>query len=359
MNKPFYQKSQFWLFIFFSFLLALRFMFPSIKEDKAIEKVTIKEIPHVRTEIFNSESFNNQLKLYSNTTPVKHSDLFSKFNGEIIGIYHKQGDFVKSGEAILKIKDKGLNEKVESSKLALEEAKLEYNSAVTLKEKELISQLVFLNKQTALKRVNAEYENAVSEFEDSIIKAHFDGIVESFDFQKGDYVFKDQKLATLSDLTQLKTYAYVPETYIKQITKGSEVVIKFQDKNINGFINYIPKVGDQQTHTFKVEILTNKSENLISGLTAPIFISLKPEMAFNISPSFINLDDDGNLIVKIVEKNLVKNIAIKIINQAENGVWIKSLNENYQKELNIITIGHILVNEGTKVKHSSKNKKGA
>ncbi len=95
----------------------------------------------------------------------------------------------------------------------------------------------------------------------------------------------------------------------------------------------------------------------MSGLTAPIYISLPKEKAFMISPSYIGLTDKGNPSVKIVENDLVKEIPIQILNQAKNGIWIKSLDENYQNNLNIITIGHILVNNGTKVKHTPSNKK--
>lgn len=356
MNKPFYKKSQFWLLIFLSLLLLVRFSMPTVEKE---EKKEIKEknLTHVRTELYQAKDFVNQLKLYANTTPIKHSELVSKYSGEIVEIYYKQGDKVKSGDHILKIRDNDLTERLETAKLALEEAKLEYNSALKLKENKLISELVFIGKQTDLKRAEADYKNAFNDLEDSIVKAHFDGEIENFDFQIGDYVLKDQVVATLSDLTQLKTYVHIPEKHIFKILKGSEVSIQFPNNTVKGYVNYIPKVGNQDTHTFKTEIITNKYENLISGLTAPIYISLPSEKAFLISPSYLGLMDNGTPSVKIVVNDTVKIIPIEILNRGDNGIWVRSLNENYKESLNIITIGHILVNDGTKVKHSSSKDK--
>ena len=357
MKKPLYKKTKFWVLLLLVLGLVFRFTFPEVTE-KEVKKKEETKLTHVRTQIFTSENFNNTLKVFGNAIPFQHSTLISKHSGDIIEIYKKQGDLVNKGESILKIKDNGLTEKLRSTELDLEKAKLEYNSAIKLKKQDLISELRIMQVKTDLERIRAEYKTAKSNFEDSIIKANFTGFLENFDFEIGEHVFKEQEMGTLSDLSKIKIYINIPENYIHSVKKDTSAIIKFPNQDVEAYINYIAKVGDTATHTFKTEIISkSNTKNLFSGLTTPVYISLGHVQAYQISPSYINNDSDGNLFIKTVKDNKVKNYKIQILNHSDNGFWISGKDKELPNEINLITIGHLLVNEGVKVKHTLAKQK--
>jgi multidrug efflux system membrane fusion protein len=357
MNKPLYKKTKFWVLLFLILGLVFRFTFPEVTE-KEIEKKEEVKLTHVRTQIFKSENFNNTLKVFGNAIPFQHSTLISKYSGDIVEIYKKQGDLVKKGEPILKIEDNGLVERLRTSELDLEKATLEFNSAVKLQTTNLISELQFMQVKTDLERAKSEYEISKSNFEYSTIKANFTGFIENFDFEIGEYVFKEQEVGTLSDLSKIKVYINIPENYINFVKKNTPAIIKFPNQDVEAYINYIAKVGDTATHTFKTEIISkSNTENLFSGLTTPVYISLGYVQAYQISPSYINNDAEGNLFIKTVKNDKVKNHKIKILNHSDNGFWISGKDKQLPDEINLITIGHLLVNEGVKVKHTLAKQK--
>lgn len=115
-------------------------------------------------------------------------------------------------------------------------------------------------------------------------------------------------------------------------------------------VNYISRVGNEDTHTFKVEILTSQEENLISGLSAPIYIKVPKEKAYELSMGILNLDSEGNPSVKAInENNEVVTYDLEIITSSKNGVVVRGLTRTLPDSLNVITIGHLLTTAGEKV----------
>jgi multidrug efflux system membrane fusion protein len=353
MQKPFYKKTNLLILFALSVLLILRFSFPNTTETVSTSKEdnSEKALRHVRMETINSEKFEHEIRIFSETIPIKKTDLISKYNGDISKIFIKEGDFVKEGQKIIEIKDNGLEDSLKSANLALEEQVLKIEASKSLKSKGLISQLEFINAQTEYKKALSNQVSASKNFDDSFITANFSGYIEDFDWNVGDYVEESQIIASLNDLSQIKTYLKIPENYIEYIDLNSKVYFKFKDYNLDAKFTFLSKVGNLNTHTFDAKILSKKQDNLKSGLSLPVFVSLGNKKAFNVSLSLIT-KHKGYLNLKTVENNIVKNIPIEIITNSEKGVWISGLNTELPESLDIITIGHLLVLEGDTVKSS-------
>lgn len=353
MQKPFYKKTNFILLFVLSILLILRFSFPTQKTEETTNVQQVesdKGLRHVRLQTFESENFNYEIRLFGETTPLKTTNLISKYKGDISHIFVNEGDFVNKGDKILKIKDNGLEDSLNSANLALDEQKLKLEAAKNLKDKNLISQLEFINSQTEYKKSLSEQQNALKNFEDSFIVANFSGYVENFNWNVGDNVSEGEIIATLNDISQIKSYLKIPENYINDINLNTDVYFKINDnEKLNAKFTYISQVGDLNTHTFEAKILSDKKDNLKSGISMPVYVSVGQYKAFNISLSFITKHNNV-LNLKTVENDIVKNIPIEILTNSKNGVWIKGLNQELPDSLNIITIGHLLVLEGDKVK---------
>ena len=149
-----------------------------------------------------------------------------------------EGDFVNKGDKILKIKDNGLEDSLNSANLALEEQKLKLEAAENLKEKNLISQLDFINAQTEYKKSLSEQQNALKNFEDSFVIANFSGYIENFNWNVGDNVSEGEVIATLNDISQIKSYLKIPENYIGDIDLNSHVYFKINNRLNQRDINF-------------------------------------------------------------------------------------------------------------------------
>ena len=100
-------------------------------------------------------------------------------------------------------------------------------------------------------------------------------------------------------------------------------------------------------HTFDIEIsIPNPSGRIKDGQTAKVIVSATPEPAHIIPLSILRLDTEGNIGVRLVNKdNLVEFYTVEIIQDTEKGVWVTGLPFNSR----IITVGQDYVNNNEKV----------
>ena len=75
-------------------------------------------------------------------------------------------------------------------------------------------------------------------------------------------------------------------------------------------------------------------------------IKTDPILSHKISPSILDLDDSGNIGVKILtSENIVKFIPIFIVEDLEDGLWISGIPE----KVDLIVKGHGFVEDGQKI----------
>ena len=355
MRKPFYKNANIIILFVLVILLVLRFTFPKNVEEEKVENQSStqeeKGLRHVRMKTFTIENFDYQIRLFAETTPVKSTELVSKYKGDISEIFVSEGDFIKEGQNVVRIQDNGLEDSLKSANLALEEAKLNLKAAQKLKDKGLISDLEFINNQTQYNRALSNQQSASESFADSFVVANFNGYVENFDWNVGDNVRENQVIATLSDVSQIKSFVKVPENYINDVSMDSKVYFDFGDYQLPANFTTISKVGDLTTHTFGARIVSEKRDNLKSGISTPVFVSIGQYKAYNVPISLIT-KHKGNLNLKTVENDKVVNIPVEILTNSDSGVWVTGINGKLPDTLNVITIGHLLVLEGDVVKSS-------
>ena len=129
---------------------------------------------------------------------------------------------------------------------------------------------------------------------------------------------------------------------------GQDVQIELiTGESINGKLSFVSKSASPQTKTFRVESEISNSKGLIKdGITSTITIKTDPILSHKISPSILDLDDSGNIGVKILtSENIVKFIPIFIVEDLEDGLWISGIPE----KVDLIVKGHGFVEDGQKI----------
>ena len=140
----------------------------------------------------------------------------------------------------------------------------------------------------------------------------------------------------------------ISENELLDLTKESSVkVITNDGQEFQGQITFISASADEMMHTFDIEIsIPNPSGSIKDGQTAKVIVSATPEPAHIIPLSILRLDPEGNIGVRLVNKdNLVEFYTVEIIQDTEKGVWVTGLPFNSR----IITVGQDYVNNNEKV----------
>lgn len=247
--------------------------------------------------------------------PVVQVVIQPEVSGEIIELPVKEGQAVKKGDLLLKIKpdnyiaSRNSSEASYKSSLAnnnlaaanLEKARLELGRAEALHKSSLISESAFLEVKTAYDVQRATHETsthqvaqakaALARAEDDLsktsIQSPIDGTVTKLRSQRGERVVGTAMMAgteimTIADLSLMEARVDVGEIDVVDIAIGQKAILEvdaFRDKKFHGKVTEIANAakgaaGSAQMATssteatrFEIKILIEESEAFRPGMT--------------------------------------------------------------------------------------------
>ena len=180
------------------------------------------------------------------------------------------------------------------------------------------------------------------------VKAPFRGYLEKV-IKPGNFINRGEVCAVIIELDPVTFVAEVPEADIKNVMRGQNVTIKLvTGETISSKLSFVSKSATPSTRSFRVEAEVKNPDGLIrDGITGTLQIQTNKILANKISPSILILSDSGTIGVRIVNAdNIVKFIPIKILEDVQNGIWVKGIPDSS----NIIIRGQGFVENGEKVK---------
>ncbi|MBM4220826.1 MAG: efflux RND transporter periplasmic adaptor subunit, partial [Gammaproteobacteria bacterium] len=181
------------------------------------------------------------------------------------------------------------------------------------------------------------------------VRAPFDGMVQERNVEIGDYVRAGDPVATFVDNTQLIVTGSIAEQDAGFVRVGTLATAHLvTGEVVSGKIRYIAPVADEATRTFTVELeLPNPAGKLPAGVTTEMRIPAGVVLAYQVSPSLLTLDSEGELGIKTVDADgRVSFHRVAIAQSGTNGVWISGLPD----QANIIVVGQGYVSAGQSVK---------
>ena len=182
------------------------------------------------------------------------------------------------------------------------------------------------------------------------VKAPFKGYVEKI-VKPGNLLTRGQTCAVIIELDPLIFIAEVPETEIKKVLKGQNVVIKLVTGEIvKSKLSFVSKSASTTTRTFRVEAeVSNPFGKVRDGITGTMLIETNKILGNKISPSILLLSDEGNLGVRSIdENNKVQFLPVEIIEDTNDGIWVSGI----PNQTKLIVVGQGFVENGQKVQIS-------
>jgi multidrug efflux system membrane fusion protein len=332
---------------------------PSIAEQKTA--IQAKEIPQnstgekikaqVKVETRYGTKTHKTIELYGRTEPDRITTLKAEVRGKITKVLAQQGANVVKGQAIVKIALNDLPAQLSRSQALLTQREVEYEGALKLNKKGYQGKVQLAQAFAALESVKSDIQRLRLDIANTLIKAPFDGVLNTRYVEVGDYVDSGDKIAMIADLDPLIIRAHVTEQQIANLSVGQVAEVSLlKGKRVQGKVRYIASVGDDATNTFKIEVAiansfeTHKAQ-LLAGFSSELSIALEETSAIKISPALLALDEQGNIGVKSVQNTIVQFTPIDIVKSESDGIWLTGLGE----KTDIIILGQGFVRAGDKV----------
>ncbi|MBL9097488.1 MAG: efflux RND transporter periplasmic adaptor subunit [Alphaproteobacteria bacterium] len=305
-------------------------------------------IPTVRVRTITAAARQQDVIVRGRTEALRKVTVRAETAGKVAAIRADKGAAVKKGDTICELNVDARRAMLEQARATMTQRKLEYEASKTLQEKGFRSETSVAGDLAAYQASKAEVERMEKEFENTKIKAPFDGVVDDRMVDVGDYLAPGQPCALVVALDPFLIVGRVSEKDVHFIQIGHSGWAKLvTGERVEGKVRFVAKSSDNATRTFRVELEVPNSEGrLRDGITAEMHIAAATVDAHRITPAILALDDRGQLGVRIIdEQRRVRFVRVTIIGDGPDGVWVVGL----PRTVTIITVGQEYVTEGQQV----------
>jgi len=224
----------------------------------------------VLTEKAGYTTFDQTAAANGNFEAVREITLSSEIAGRITQLLVKEGSFVHAGQVIAKIDNEVANAQLQSSRSALNQAKVDLerfekafeSGGVTKKQLDDI-RLQYANAEASYTAVRRSLEN-------TFVKAPIQGTINAKYVEVGSYLSAGTKMFDIVDITRLKLVVSVPELQVVQLTVGQPVKITtnvYPEVTYTGKISFIAAKGDNSlNYPVEIEVANMEGKSLKAGM---------------------------------------------------------------------------------------------
>jgi multidrug efflux system membrane fusion protein len=308
---------------------------------------TENTMPRVRVLTLRASDRAATVTVRGHTEALHTVDVRAEVEGVVQALHFEKGDTVKEGQTLCEIKLNDRGAKLDQARASVAQMEKQHDVDVKLAADGFRSKIQVAASEAGLEAARAQERTQEIQLANTQIKAPFDGVADNRYVEVGDYMKVGDRCATVIAPEPFLAVGDVSEDEVGRIVAGGPASAALvTGETIQGKIRFVADRADPTTRTFRVEVeLPNPDAKLRDGVSADIRIPVMNVKADKISPGILVLDDNGVVGVRTVTHGLVKFIAVKIISDGPDGMWISGLPD----PVTIITVGQEFVSDGERV----------
>jgi RND family efflux transporter MFP subunit len=205
-------------------------------------------------------------------------DVHSEVRGFVRRIAKEEGDEVKAGDLMAKLRDDDQAIAEKKARVNLEKLKDDLKKAEGQYSKGLIPEDTLLLRRFEYRQAELEWQSTRLALERTEIRAPIAGIVTAREIRRGEWIRADAKVFTVVDFQSLIAKIFVPEKDIRRVAVGNAARIlsdSFPEEVFRGKVERLNPVVDSKSGTVKVTIaVENRSSHLRPGMFVRIRLVL-------------------------------------------------------------------------------------
>jgi membrane fusion protein (multidrug efflux system) len=269
--------------------------------------------------------------------------------GRVTGVFFTEGSKVKKGDVLIRINDRELKAQLKGKEVEEKQASDLESRARRLLEVKGISQEEYDKVANTLKIIQSQKEVIEAQLAQTEIVAPFDGIIGLRYVSPGSYVSTDMLVATMQDVDPIKVEFSVPEKYVKQIKKGTEITVLVGDskEEYKGSVYAVESKIDLETRTIKARAkIPNPNGDLIPGSFAKVDITLEQLPNAIVIPSEAVIPEMNGEKVFICVNGKVRSVLVKAGIRTESSIQIV---EGLNPQDTLVVTGLLQLSDGKAV----------
>lgn len=294
-----------------------------------------------------AELHHRSLVLRGRTESDRRVDLRAEVEGLVATPSVRRGTVVAEGDVLCRIAEGRRPADLAEARAALIQAQADFAAAERLSERGFTAQTEALNRQARLEAARAAVMRAEFAIERLTIAAPFAGVLEEDTAELGELLQPGSTCATLMAIDPIVLVGYAPEREVDRLEVGMPAGARLvTGREVAGTVRFVSRSAEPQTRTFRIEVaVPNADLTIRDGLTAEILVRLEGVPAHRLPQSALTLGDSGALGVRIAENGLARFVAVRVIDDGPEGMWVTGLPERAE----VIVVGQEFVADGSPV----------
>lgn len=277
---------------------------------------TNKKVPLITTFTAKEEVFTHYLELQGNVETKQNILIYPEMPGILEAVFVKEGQHVKKGDVLARIKDGGLSQQLSQIETQTELARTTFERQKRLWNQKIGSEMQYLQAKALYEAQTKAVEQLKSQLEKVTIVAPFDGIIDDVFKEAGTVVAPGQgaEIFRIVNLNNMFISTDVPERYIASVKNHKKVLVEFPvlGESVKSSIRQVGNFINPSNRSFKIEVpVANKSGNIKPNLTARLKINdYTNNKAILIPQSIISENANGEQFVYVIKNKKANNEAV-------------------------------------------------
>ncbi|MCD4745099.1 MAG: efflux RND transporter periplasmic adaptor subunit [Bacteroidales bacterium] len=315
-----------------------------LKKELNSKKIIADNFIYVKAEKVQNRIFKHFIEIQGNVESDNNIFVPAQSPGVIQRIYVNRGDKVTKGQILAEQDASIILNGIEEVKTGLELATIIYEKQKRLWEKEIGSEIKYLQAKTQKESLEKKLQTLNEQYKLTKIISPIDGTIDEIAIKKGEAAAPGFGAIRVVQLTKLKVKAYLSENYITNIKKNDSVKIFIPsiNKYFSTTIFAVSQVIDPDNRTFNIEIsvpdnIKDIKPNMLAILTINDYTN--PEAL--VVPVNVVQNSGGEIFLFVAKKNKKNWIAKKRI--VKTGKYYNNkleITENLNNGENVIIFGY-------------------
>ena len=277
-------------------------------------------------------------------------EIHPEIDGKISEICFTEGQNVKEGDPLFKLEDKMAKAKVREAQARAVQARLEYERAVQLLEKNFGTKQMRDKTLADMHVAESALDEAKILLDRTTIRAPFEGVVGLSEVSVGAFVSPSSKLTLVVDLDPINVDFRLPESYLPFVHVGDTVDVTIEDFDIlpvEAEVVAISPQVDELTRTIVIRArMLNKEHNYRPGGFANVMVVAGPiNNAILVPQIAIEREGEEEFLWVVVDNIAIKTTVSTGVRDANDVEITHGIKENDV----VIIAGQFKVHDGEEV----------
>ena len=251
------------------------------KKEEVVKKEVIRPVKIIAVDITGGKEITREFP--GKIRATQRVDLAFQVAGPLISLPIEEGQRVKKGEILARIRPRDFETEIDKAKAKALEAEQQFLRYKELYAKNQVSKADFDKYKSQSDIAKAHLKEAEDTLDDTYLRAPFAGVVAKKYVENFQDVQAKQEIVSLQDISEVEVLVNVPENLMASVQqeKSKDATVAFATfatlpgKRFPLRLKEYATEADPQTQTFLVTLLMDQPDamNVLPGMTATVVAS--------------------------------------------------------------------------------------